>query len=82
MAEFFKTSTVWVVDFLYEGRARRWLRAFKPEADPQAVMADELHALYGRAARLVQVRRASADEEDQFLRGEGPQHSICPTGRR
>ena len=61
MADFFRTSTLWVVDFRYDGRARRWFRAFGPDVDVQATLSATLHDLYGRRARLVQVRRATDD---------------------
>ncbi|MDH5539577.1 MAG: hypothetical protein OEY03_09245 [Rhizobacter sp.] len=81
MAEFFKTSTLWVVDFRYEGRPRRWFRAFAPGVDVRAEMARELHALHGGLARLGEVRPATDDEERQHLRGEAPPNVYCPTGR-
>jgi hypothetical protein len=82
MAEFFKTSTVWVVDFHYDGRPRRWFRAFGPEIDVAEHMRKVLRELYGARARLLEVRRATADEEGQYLRGEEPRNVYCPTGRR
>lgn len=81
MATFFKTSTVWIVDYQYEGRARRWYKAFSPDVDVAARMAQALHDLYGERARLVQVRQATDEEELLYLRGEEPKNSFCPTGR-
>lgn len=81
MAEFFKTSTVWVVDFLYDGRQRRWFKALAPGSDVPGLMARTLHDLYGDHARLVTVRPASAEEESQYLRGDEPANLYCPTGR-
>lgn len=81
MAEFFKTSVIWVVDFHYEGRARRWFRAFGPNDDPFQEMTDTLKDLYGDRARLATVRKATEEEDLQYLRGEEPKNSYCPTGR-
>lgn len=81
MAEFFKTSTIWVVDFLYDGRARRWTRAFGPNDDVHRLMTGQLHDLYGQRARLVDLRKATEEEELQYLHGEEPGNPICPTGR-
>jgi hypothetical protein len=82
MAEFFRTSTTWVVDFRYDGRPRRWMKGFRPEVDVRRQMTEQLQALYGDRARLVGVRPATEDEEAQFLRGEEPKNVLCPTGRR
>lgn len=81
MAEFFKTSTIWVVDFRYDGAARRWFKAFGPKDDPEREMAQVLDEHYGSRAQLVEVRPASAEEESQYLRGEEPKNMLCPTGR-
>ncbi len=81
MAEFFKTSTIWVVDFRYEGRPRRWFRAFGPNADVRELMSIQLGELYGRKAQLVDARPATDAEELQYLRGEEPKNLLCPTGR-
>lgn len=81
MTAFFKTSTIWVLDFRYDGRARRWIRAFGAEDDVRQIVAAQLHDLYADRAKLVDVRRATADEETQYLRGEEPKNVFCPTGR-
>jgi len=81
-SEFFKTSTTWVVDFRYEGRPRRWFRAFSAGDDVNKLMTLLLHALYGGRAALVEVRRATEGEETQYLRGAEPKNLMCPTGRR
>jgi hypothetical protein len=81
MAEFFKTSTIWVIDFRYEGRARRWFRAFGPNADVHERMSAQLRELYGERAHLVEVRKATEEEESQYLRGEEPKNLLCPTGK-
>ncbi len=80
MAEFFKTSTIWVVDFRYDGRARRWFAAFGPDDDASAAMTTKLADLYGARAQLVGVRKATDDEESQYLRGEEPKNVYCPSG--
>jgi hypothetical protein len=81
MAEFYKTSTTWVVDFHYDGRPRRWFKAFGPSADVGELMAAELRQLYGDHARLVSVHKATDEEETQYLRGDEPKNTFCPTGR-
>lgn len=81
MAEFYKTSTIWVVDFHYDGRPRRWFKAFGPHAEVSELMATELRQLYGSRARLVSVRMATDEEETQYLRGDVPKNTFCPTGR-
>jgi len=81
MAEFYKTSTIWVVDFHYDGRPRRWFKAFGPNADVGELMTTELRQLYGHRARLVNARKATDEEETQYLRGDEPKNAICPTGR-
>lgn len=81
MAEFFKTSTIWVIDFRYEGRARRWFKAFGPNADVREQMSIRLRDLYGDRAQLVDVRPATEEQESQYLRGEEPKNLLCRTGR-
>lgn len=79
MAEFFRHSRVWVLDFQYDGHPRRWLRALPEGCDAAAHWAAELQALYGGRARLLQVRPASDDEDRQYGRGEGARLAACPT---
>ena len=81
MSEFYKTSTIWVVDFRYAGRPRRWFRAFGPATDVGALVAAELRDLYGGRAELVAARPAMPQEELAYLRGEVPSNPLCPTGR-
>ncbi len=81
MARFFRMSTVWVVEFRFDGHPRRWLKALPADADAAAVMAAELHDLHGGRAQLVSVRPATADEEGRYLRDEAPASPLCPTGR-
>ena len=81
MSEFFKTSTIWVVDFRYEGRPRRWFKSFRPDADVHRQMTILLRDMYGERAHLIAVRQATMDEEAQYLSGEEPKNVLCPTGR-
>lgn len=81
MAEFFRTSKVWVVDFAYDGHPRRWLKALPQSADAQAEVASQLADLYGTRARMTALRPATPEEETQYIRGELPVNAICPTGR-
>lgn len=78
MADFFRTSTTWVVDFHYHGRPRRWFRAFRPDVKVRETMIAELHDLYGERAKLVDVRPATQEEEASYLRGEEPKNATCP----
>lgn len=81
MAEFFKTSTYWVVDFRYDGHPRRWFKAFGPHEDVRERVLGTLRDTYGKRAQLEALRPATEDEELQYLRGEGPRNLYCPTGR-
>jgi uncharacterized DUF497 family protein len=82
VATFYRTSTVWAIEFQYDGHPRRWLKSFAPGADVPALVAQNLRDLHGDRARLVSVRRATEDEERQYLRDAGPQTAVGPTGRR
>ncbi len=81
MSEFFRTSTIWVVDFRYDGRLRRWFKAIGPDEDARAAMSAVLSDLYADRAQLIEVRQATAVEELQYLRGEEPRNVYCPSGR-
>jgi hypothetical protein len=81
LAQFFRSSTVWVVDFSYDGHPRRWLKALPSGVDGAAAITAELADLHGKRARVHAVRRATADEELQYIRGELPKNVFCPTGR-
>jgi hypothetical protein len=81
MAQFFRTSKVWVVDFTYDGHPRHWLKALPHAADAHAELSSQLADLYGGRARLTAVRLATPEEETQYIRGELPANAICPTGR-
>jgi hypothetical protein len=82
VAQFYKSSKVWVVDFTYDGHPRRWLKALPAGADAAAEMGTLLQDLYGARGHLVAVRAATADEETQYIRGDLPRNIFCPTGRR
>lgn len=77
---FYRSSKVWVVDFLYEGRPRRWFKILGAEVDAAELMQRTLQDWYGDRARLVAVREATEEEERQYLRGEEPRNAYCPTG--
>jgi hypothetical protein len=81
LAAFFRSSTLGVIDFRYEGHPRRWFRTFDADADLQAEATGLLRDLYGERAQLVEARTATAQEELQYLRGEEPINVLCPTGR-
>jgi uncharacterized DUF497 family protein len=81
MAQFFRVSEVWVVDYTYDGHPRRWLKALPKSADAPAQLEAELADLYGRRVRVVSVRPATAEEETQYIRGDLPKNIMCPTGR-
>lgn len=81
MATFYRSSKVWVLDFTYEGRPRRWVKAIREGEDARAGFEAQLRDLYGTRARLVDVRPASTDEETQYLHGTLPKNVLCPTGR-
>lgn len=80
MADFFRTSTVWVVDFSYDGRARRLYRAFPLGTDVLSVMRQELLELHGDRAQMHAARQATDAEDLQYVRGELPKKAWCPTG--
>lgn len=81
MAAFFRTSTVWWIEYHYQGRPRQLLRCFGPGVDAAAEMSRELAELHGGQAQLLQARLATPQEEQQYLRGEGPVNAYCPSGR-
>jgi hypothetical protein len=81
MAEFFKTSSTWVVDYRYDGRPRRIFKVIPDGKDAEAMALAELADLYGSRAELSAVRRASHEEEGTYLRGDEPKNVLCPTGR-
>lgn len=81
MAALFKRTQVWVVEFRYDGRARRWFKALPQGTDAPAAMRALLLDLYGAHATLAQVRPATPEEELDYIRGNLPRNMLCPTGR-
>ena len=81
MATFFRSSLLWVLDFTYEGRPRRWLKALPEAQDGPSVLTAQLLDLYGDRAQVVAIRPATADEETQYIHGTEPRNVFCPTGR-
>lgn len=81
MATFFKRTQVWVVDFRYEGRPRRWFKPLPQGTDAVIAMRELLLDLHGDHAQLVSVRPASEQEELDYVRGDVPRNMLCPTGR-
>jgi len=77
----FRGSQVWVVEFTYDGRPRRWLKALPQGTDAPAEMRALLQELYGRHAQLASVRAATPEEELDYVRGKLPKNMLCPTGR-
>lgn len=82
MATFYKSSQVWVLDFTYDGRPRQWIKAVPEGTDARARFEAQIHDLYGKRGRVIAVRRATAQEETQYLQGNVPRNVLCPTGRR
>jgi hypothetical protein len=80
LAEFYRTSKVWVVDYTYDGRPRRWFKAAPTREGLEDAMSGMLREWYGDRARLVVVRAATPDEEASYLRGDEPRNVYCPTG--
>lgn len=81
MAEFFRTSTIWVIDFRFDGHPRRWFKAFRQGEDASERITGTLRDLYGSRARLVELRPATEVEELAYLRDDLPRNAFCPTGR-
>lgn len=81
MVTFFKRTQVWVVEFTYEGRPRKWFKALPQGTDARQEMLSLLRDLYGSHAQLAAVRMATPQEELDFVRGNLPRNVLCPTGR-
>lgn len=81
MATFLRNSQVWAVEYQYDGRTRHWLRALPRGADAGSAMTDLLRELCGDHARLVTVRPATDQEDEDFRRGHLPRNAHCPTGK-
>ena len=77
----FRRSQVWVVEFTYEGRPRRWFKALPEGKDARSEMTAVLQDLYGTHAQLQQVRATTPQEETDYIRGDLPRNMLCPTGR-
>src|SRR5687768_7248605 len=82
VATFFKSSRLWVLDYTWRGRSRRWYKALPEDADAPALLAAELAEVQGPQARLVTVRQATTQEETEYLQNKLPKNVLCPTGRR
>lgn len=82
MATFFKTSHLWVVEYTWRGRPRRWFKALPESADGPALLAAELVDIRGPQARVVEIRPATPQEETDYLHDKLPGNILCPTGRR
>lgn len=78
---FFKRSQVWVMDFTYDGRPRRWVRAIAQHKDARAELASLVHDYYGSRGKVVEIRLATPEEETQYIHGDVPVNALCPTGR-
>lgn len=81
MATFFKSSKVWVIDFTYEGRPRKWFKALPEGSDARREMEALVQDLYGKRGQVVEVRPATAQEETDYIQGNLPKNMLCPTGR-
>ncbi len=81
MATFFKSSQVWVIDFFYDGRERRWLKALPAGSDGPAEAARMLQELYGSRVRLEAVRPATPAEDADYRHGNLPRNAYCPSGK-
>ena len=81
MARLLRESQVWAVEYQYDGRTRHWLKALPREADASLTVQALLKDWYGDHARLVCVRPATEQEDEDFRRGRMPRNPYCPTGR-
>lgn len=81
MARLFRNSQVWAVEYQYDGRTRRWLKALPVATDAEHSVRALLEDLYGNHARLVAVRPATDREDEEFRRGRTPRNAYCPTGK-
>lgn len=81
MAEFFRKSSTWVIDYHYDGRLRRIFKVIPDNKDARAMALALLADLYCSRAELSALRPATNDEELAYLRGEEPKNVLCSTGR-
>lgn len=80
MAQFFRSSSTWVITFRFDGKDRVWLKAFDDRLQAAQVsdrVVRSLRELYGDRAVLVEVRLATEEEDLQFIRGNGPVNAFC-----
>lgn len=80
--ELFKQSTLWRIDFTFDGHPRQWTKAYPAGDEPRAAIERELSDLHGARAVLTTVRLATPEEEAAYVRDELPGNALCPTGRR
>jgi len=80
MADFYRTSATWVVDYRYDGRRRTKYEVIRNELDARSFVLAKLLDLYGTRAQLESLRPATEDEERAFLRGDEPKNVFCPIG--
>ena len=81
MAPYYKSSRLWVVDYLYDGSSRHWLEALPEGVDGAKVLTARRHDLYGKRCRVTGVRPATDAEESDYLHGVEAKNEYCPTGR-
>ena len=81
MVTFFRPSSLWIIDFRFDGRDRRWFKSFRTNIDVKTEATNLLRDLHGSRAQLIEVRLATEAEEIQYVRGEEPKNSFCPIGR-
>jgi hypothetical protein len=78
---FYRSSQIWVVEFTYDGRPRRWLKALRQGTDAPSAMRALLTELYGPHAKLAEVRPAHPEEEMDYVHGNLPHNAFCPSAR-
>lgn len=81
MAPLFRRTQVWVVEFIHDGRRRRWLKPLPQGTEAWEEMRKLLRELYGTRATLVEARPATEEEELAYVHGKLPGNALCPTGR-
>ncbi len=81
MATFFRSSQVWVIDYRYQGRERRWFKALPTGADAERWACDLLQDLYEGRATLEGVRPATPQEDADYLHDNLPRNAYCPSGK-
>lgn len=81
MATFFRSSQVWVIDYRYLGRERRWFKALPAATNAEGWARALLQDLYGGRATLEAVRPATPAEDADYLQGNLPRNAYCPSGK-